>query len=270
MQAWEENRWEPPARSAPVTRVLVGINIAVFVLQMLVGDTASGRLGWMSYYFGLSREGLGSGYVWQVVTYMFLHGGVFHIFANMLVIYFAGSQIERLLGARKMLTIYFLGGIVGGLVQTALSPGLLVGASAAGFAVLIAFTTILPELQMTLLLFFVLPVRLKAKHLALGAFSVSLVFTIFPPGDNVGHVAHLFGCITGWICAQRLGFGKVSTPPPLPDWLLNRSTGQGPREADIDRILNKISLHGMHSLTREERHVLEAGRERIARRSNIR
>lgn len=275
MQAWDESSvWASVRRKTTTTKLLVGINIAVFLLQNFTGDLAPGRLGWMSAYFGLSREGLASGYFWQIVSYMFLHGGTFHILANMLVIYFAGSHIERLLGSRKLLIIYFMGGIVGGLVQAALSPGLLVGASAAGFAILIAFTTILPELQMTLLLFFVVPVQVKAKHLALGAFAISLIFTVFPPGDNVGHVAHLFGCITGWLYARRLGFGERSSaqyPAKSPTHTFGRSAGRAPYPSneEIDRILDKVSLQGLHSLTREERMALEAGREHIVRRPNL-
>ncbi len=273
MQAWEES-FEMAAgrRRVVLTKWLVGINVAVFLLQGVTGDLVPGRLGWMSEVFGLSREGLASGYVWQIVSYMFLHGGVFHIVANMLVIYFAGVQVEGLLGPRRFLMIYFLGGIVGGLVQTVLSPGLLVGASAAGFAVLIAFTTIQPELRLTLLLFFVVPLRVKAKHLALGAFAVSLIFAVFPPGDNVGHLAHLFGCITGWVCVRKMGFGGRRKGGR--GWYAQMIGGSGrpvePTLEEIDRILDKVSRLGMQSLTREERLALEAGRESIIRRPPIR
>ncbi len=287
MNRWQYNQgggnWQtnaPVPREKSVVVKLIIANVVVFVLQMLSGDQEPGKVGWVSYYFGLSRDGLASGYLWQMVTYMFLHAGVLHILANMLIIYFAGRFVERILGPRKFLTVYFIGGILGGLAQIAFSPAYLVGASAAGFAILIVFTAIVPEMQITMLLFFIIPVRLKAKYLALGAFAVSLMFTVFPPGDNVGHLAHLVGCISGWVYAKFLGYGSML--PGREVWDKFRGPPGGPKpppvrdarftmvDKDIDAILDKISKHGMQSLTPEERQMLEKEREKIVKRSSVR
>ncbi len=287
MNSWQYNQgydsWQtnpPVPRNQSVVVKLVIANVVVFILQMFAGDLQANGLGWISYYFGLSRDGLASGYLWQLVTYMFLHAGVIHILANMLIIYFAGRFLERVIGPKKFLMLYIIGGVAGGLAQIAFSPAILVGASAAGFACLIAFTTIMPELQLTMLLFFIIPVRMKAKYMALGAFAVSLLFTIFPPGDNVGHLAHLVGCVAGWVYARFLGYGnklplggvfdtlksksKTSARPPVKDAKFTTV------ENEIDPILDKISKHGMQSLTPEERRILEKGREKIVKRSSVR
>ena len=100
----------------------------------------------------------------------------------MLLLYFAGREVEALLGPKHFLAIYFGGGLAGSLMQWAMQPldAPLVGASACVLAALIAFTTILPELEITCLLFFVIPVRLKAKYLAQAVMAISLFFILIP------------------------------------------------------------------------------------------
>jgi len=264
--------WQPPRR--PVVKTLVFINIGVFVLQIIFNDLDARELGRFSQIFGLSRDGMASGYLWQPLTYMFLHGSFFHIFANMLIIWFAGRNLEQIIGPKNFLIVYFAGGLLGGVAQLATSTGTVVGASAAGFAVLIAFTTILPELELTLLLFFILPIRMKAKYLAYAAFGISLLFVLFPPGDGIGHAAHLAGCVVGYLYARRLGHGRRS---PIERIAIEKRAERARREnmppdefisAEIDPILEKISLHGIHSLTRAERQILERGREKIASKTS--
>ncbi len=263
--------WSGASFSA--TRALVIANVVCFVLQLLLEQMVP---GFVDRWLALSRGGLASGFVWQLVTYMFLHGSLLHIVANMLVIYFAGRQVEQILGMRAFLALYFAGGLAGGVAQVIASDGGIVGASAAGFATLLAFTTILPEMEITLLLFFVIPVRMRAKYLAYGAIGISLLFTILPSGDGIGHAAHLAGCLTGYLFARRLGFGR----PLRPERMLAERRAREQRKGDlspeefiseeIDPILEKISRHGMHSLTRQERRTLDRGRERIEQRTRSR
>ena len=122
---------------------------------------------WIERGLALSAPGVRQGFVWQFVTYTFLHGSWFHLLANMVMLYFAGRELEPLLGARHFLLVYFGGGLTGGIAQLVFTKlpldGPLMGASACVLATLIAFTTILPELELTCLLFFVVPVRIKAK-----------------------------------------------------------------------------------------------------------
>lgn len=251
---------------------LVVINIVLFVLQKFADMWAPGVI---EQWFGLSGGAVASGQLWQFFTYMFLHGSLLHLLVNMLTLMFAGREIEALLGPRHLLGLYLGGGLLGGILQLAFTGGsaVLVGASAAVFALLIAFTTIMPETEIMLLLFFILPVRLKAKFLALGLVVLSLFFILTGTGGNIGHFAHLGGALFGWLYAHRLGYGN-------PLWVQryfwekwerkDRQATMSPEEyisAEIDPILDKISREGIHSLTRAERKTLERGREKIDRRT---
>ncbi|MEI8340973.1 MAG: rhomboid family intramembrane serine protease [Verrucomicrobiota bacterium] len=255
-------------RQFSTVAILIGINVGVFIFQWIIGFYAPDLV---SEYLALSGEGVRRGFEWQFVTYMFLHGGFLHLAFNMFTLYFAGREVEVIAGRKHMLGIYFAGGLLGGVAQILLSnPEMhLVGASAGVFAVLIAFTTIYPEMELTLLLFFVIPVRLKAKYLALGLVAVSFLFLGTGAWDGVGHIAHLGGCLAGWLYARQLGFGR---PLRLPQFFyrkrerLERIQRMTPEEyisKEIDPILDKISRDGIHSLTRAERKILEKGREKI-------
>jgi membrane associated rhomboid family serine protease len=253
---------------------LIAANIACFVAQVFAGQ----YLGFpVEAFFALNRSAVLHGFVWQFVTYMFLHGGILHLVLNMLTLYFAGKIVEGNLGARYLLKVYFVGGVIGGFAQFVsvwLTGGAVVGASAGVCAVLFAFTTLFPEAKITALLFFVVPVRLKARHLAIGFVLLSLFFIVTGTGGNVGHLAHLGGCAVGWLITRRHlrrgvpvgapvvsgfgGFGRGRDPGPAPGVFVSPT---------VDAILDKISREGLHSLTPEERRALERGRDEIGRRT---
>ena len=273
----------------PAWVILLAVNVGIFAAQQAAG---LGEQGWMERTLGLSDEGVRQGWVWQFVTCTFLHGGWAHLIANMVLLYFAGREVEALLGTRHFLAIYFCGGIAGSVVQWAFAPlppaGPLMGASASVLAVLIAFTTILPELELTCLLFFVLPVRAKAKYLAyaavwssIGALLIPWAARLAPALESVvalfashnyitAHYAHLAGCVFGWAYVKQLGYGN---PLRIQRYFLEKRLREERRKhmtpgqfihEEIDPILEKISRDGIHSLTRSEKRILEMGREKIA------
>ncbi len=255
---FSRHRWDDLSVSK---RILIAL-VAAFIVQYGL-EAGYPRLG-VERLFSLSRDGLAHGYVWQVVTYMFLHGSLMHLLVNCLGFFFAGREVEAICGPRHFLRIFFLGGIIGGLVQLAVGPANieLVGASGGVCAVLLAFTTLAPDREIAALLFFVIPVRMKAKWLGRAVILLSLGFAIFGGQGNIGHMAHLGGAVVGWAYVRRLGYGL-----PLRVWR------RGPRKpsphyvsSEIDAILDKIALEGIHSLTPEERRALERGREALARR----
>jgi len=243
---------------------------------------------WLERALGLSGDGIRHGFFWQFFTYTFLHGNFMHLFTNMLLLYFAGREVEALVGARHFLTIYFGGGFVGALAQltmTSLPPDApLIGASGCVFAVLIAFTTILPELELTCLLFFVIPIRIRARNLALLMVGLSLAFILVPYLNHLGnnavdllsqgpvkiaHFAHLGGCLFGWLYVKQLGYGN---PWRIQKYFLEKRQQEERRRhmtaeqfivQEIDPILEKISRDGIQSLTRRERRILHMGREKI-------
>jgi len=179
-------------RGLSAVYLLVAANVAVFLLQTLLFSVG------IEEVFGLSREGLMRGMVWQPVTYQFLHANLFHLLANMLGLWFAGKILEGILGKVRFVAFYLVCGIVGGLLQIALSPGpMLVGASGAVCGVVAAFSAMYPEMPITAVLFFVIPVHLRAKWLGIGILVVSVVLIVTGLGGNIGNAAHLGGALTG-------------------------------------------------------------------------
>ncbi len=265
-------------RRPSLVTILVAVNVAVFVLQTLGNAFDRGQI---EHWLALSSEGIRSGYAWQFLSYMFLHGdpavptsGTIHLVVNMLTLFFAGREVEAIVGPKHLLGIYFGGGLLGGVAQIALTHATtpLVGSSAGVCAVLLAFTTILPEIEITTLLFFIIPVRLKGKYLAFGFVAISLICVATGALSGIGHIAHLGGCLVGWLYVKQLGFGH---PMRIQRYLFEKRERAARMERmspeqfiseEIDPILDKISREGIHSLTRAERKILERGREKIATR----
>lgn len=208
-------------RDSPVTFVLFGINLAFFLTEEILRFFCDSSL---FPVMALSREGLLEGAWWQLLTHAFLHGNLFHLVVNMVALWFTGPILEELLGGGRYLLLYFGGILFGGLLQTFANPGSvdLVGASGAVCALLVGFATLLPRLEITALIFFVIPVRMKAATLGWMIVVTSLFFWIFGIEKEIGHLAHLGGAIAGFlICLtyRKLGLIKrlAAIPPPLPE-----------------------------------------------------
>ena len=200
-------RWSPPQRVALLS--LIGINLAIFVVQEVLQANAP---GFIAQYLGLSYRGIDQAYAWQFFSAMFLHAGVFGFAANIFILYFVGRDLESILGQKHFLYL-FLGGVIGGeLGHLFLMPSttVLLAASGGVAAVLVAFAVILPELEIADPLFFVLPVKLKAKYLGCALVALGVVLLVLGRGGVVGHSAWLGGATVGWLYAHLLGFGRPS------------------------------------------------------------
>ena len=247
---------------------LIGTNLGVFVAQLFL-DTY--QPGFVRDYLALSNRGIHDAYAWQFVTAMFLHAGPWHLLGNMLILYFLGRDLESILGQRHFLYLYLAGAIGGELGHLFLLPSdtVLFAASGGVAAVLIAYATILPELELTAITFFVVPLRLKAKHLAFGLIVLALVLVYINRTGTVSHSAYLGGCAAGWLYAHLLGFGQPSFLQRI--LRQRRATAERYRHMtaeqfiaeEIDPVLEKISRTGMESLTRAERRVLAKAREKV-------
>lgn len=248
---------------------LIGVNIASFMAQLFL-DTY--QPGFVREYLGLSDRGVSAAYGWQFFTAIFLHEGSWHLIGNTLVLYLLGRDVESIIGQRQFLQLYLAGAVTGELGHLFLMPAasVLFAASGGAIAVLVAYATILPELELTSMIFLVLPVRLKAKYLAYGAFALALWGVTLDRNGAVAHSAYLGGAVAGWFYAHLLGFGRAS--------ILQRALRQRRAEADrlramtpdqfiseeVDPILDKISREGLQSLTRGERRTLAQAQEKIA------
>ncbi|HEY1589893.1 MAG TPA: rhomboid family intramembrane serine protease [Rhodanobacter sp.] len=183
----------------PVTRNLLIANIAVFLLQQVMGDV-------IVQYFALWPLGSGRFDAWQIVTSAFLHGGYAHILFNMFALYMFGGAIERTLGAREFTIYYFVCAIVASLLQLAVlwffppaEYGPTLGASGAIFGLLLAFGMMYPH-EKVMLMF--LPIPMPAWLFVTGYAVVELTMGVtgFEPG--VAHFAHLGGMLGGIVLIQ--------------------------------------------------------------------
>jgi Uncharacterized membrane protein (homolog of Drosophila rhomboid) len=264
-------RWTQQQQVALVA--LISTNVGIFIAQMLLRNYDP---DFVRNYLALSERGINEAYAWQFFSAMFLHAGPWHLLGNMLVLYLLGRDLESILGQRHFLYLYLAGSFAGELGHLFLMPSdcVLFAASGGVAAILVAYATVLPELELTSMIFFVVPLRLKAKHLAYTVAAISLVFLFLDRSGTVIHSACLGGCTAGWIYAHLLGFGRPS--------LVQRFLQQRRSEADrlqrmsseqfiaeeIDPLLDKISRAGIGSLTRGERRKLARAREKIAGPAN--
>jgi len=196
--------------STPAVRGLVIANVVVFLFQWLSQSLAQVRI---ERLFGLvPYEVVHHLFLWQLATYMFLHGGFWHIAFNMLVLWMFGTELESLWGTKRFLRFYLISGIGGGILTTLVTPNsyvVTVGASGAIFGLIAAYGLLFPD--RVILLYFILPIR--AKYMAL----ILLILTYLtsgPGGGGVAHLAHLGGAIFGWLYLRgprlpRLRFGNA-------------------------------------------------------------
>ena len=251
MRTATQDSYGNPTEMTFGVQMLIFANIAAYVIEYLL-------------HFPLSRFGaLQANWwehlaVWQLLTYQFIHQGFWHLFANMMGLYFLGPETERALGTNRFFALYFLSGILGGLGWSLLSPyGSCVGASGAIFGVLGAYAALYPNRELILIFLPFVPIKAWLFVLLLGAYE--FMHTLAGPGGHVANAAHLSGGIVGYIFATIIG---------RPDLLHKLKEKFRPREkppvsrAEIDRILDKAAQQGMHSLTSYERDLLKrAGKQ---------
>jgi len=259
-------RWTP--RQRVVLLSLIGVNFAVFVAQqfLLAYQPAA-----VTEYLGLSYRGIDRAYAWQFFSAMFLHAGVFSFAGSMIVLYFIGRDVESIVGQKHFLYLYLaglLGGEVGHLFLMPATTTLLAAPGGVA-AVVVAFATILPELELTQSLFFIPAAKLKAKYFGSALFAIGLVLVVFDREGVVSHSAFLGGGAVGWLYAHLLGFGR----PSLVQRVVRRRRIEGERRRqmsldefiaeEIDPVLEKISRSGFGSLTRRERRALAEARDKM-------
>jgi membrane associated rhomboid family serine protease len=268
-------------RQSAYYRPRVSFTVALLIVNAIVFLIECATCGYpplfsTGNYFALSVEGLKQGFVWQLLTYQFMHAGLLHIFLNCWVIYVFGHEIEETLGPQKFLALFLTSGVVGGLLQSAAGwiwplhfGGAVVGASAGAFGLVAAFAILFPERELTMLLFFIVPIRLSAKALLIFSAILALLGIAFPI-SNIANAAHLGGMLTGVFFALQFSRGGwprwqfPSNSTPSRKSQNNLSTDEFVK-SEVDPILDKISAHGIQSLTAHEREVLEKARAKMAK-----
>jgi len=287
----------------------MGLSWTVMLLIALVVVFAAEAIA--EAYMGLSLKQYGTlsksvwqkGWVWQLVTFQFLHGSFPHLFFNGLGLWMFGRPIEAAFGGRRMLGLWIAGGLFGGLLQLGISAAFplqfssdVVGASAGLMTFLAIFCRLEPDARILLAL--VVPV--PARFLFYFSVGVALFYTVVPSRDGVAHAAHLGGLLFGWFWVQvgyHRGEGlwerlseawqrwnqqrqtRRATAGAAQGRILKPSFRSGSAQAptrelsdaefiarEVDPILEKIARDGIASLNAAERQTLEAARQKVTRR----
>ncbi|HBF04735.1 MAG TPA: rhomboid family intramembrane serine protease [Prevotella sp.] len=206
-----------------VTKNLLIVNVAVFVASYFFGKDVSGESllnNWLGLHFFMASDF----HIYQLFTYMFMHGGFEHILFNMFALWMFGCVVERVWGPKKFLFYYIVCGVGAGLFQEAaqyvtyvvkdlgaydfvntgvaripmgeyLNLWTTVGASGAIYAILLAFGMIYPNERIFI---FPIPIPIKAKYFVMGYAVIELGSAMFTSGDGVAHIAHLGGMVFGF------------------------------------------------------------------------
>ncbi len=270
---------------------LILINVAVFLVMMLLW-VPSEIFGFQNFYNIIYKQfsippGISEflSRPWTILTYAFMHGGIFHILFNMLFLYWFGRLFIEYLGSDKLVAVYVLGALAGAVFYllaynsipfyVSNQPSGMVGASAAVLAIVVATATLLPDYTFFLLLLG--PVRIK--YIAAFVVISSYIGSI---GSNAGgNLAHLGGAFIGFVYTKQLQAGvnwggwitltldwikglfkakpkvKVSyRNQEYQEYRKASKPNQGITQAEIDAILDKISAGGYESLTKDEKEKL--------------
>jgi membrane associated rhomboid family serine protease len=282
-------------KMTPAVQWLIAVNVGVFFLQVTLfgGNSVFAALGLDPSRFPAEW--------WTIVTYMFVHGGLWHIAFNMLSLWMFGPRIENIWGARSF-TYFFLWCGIGGAIAHLLFRGDagLVGASAAVMGVLLAYALRWPDEEVYV--FGVLPMKTRWLVVWLALINLAMGISSSKGGSGIGWFAHLGGLAFGWIYLRVSAFGGldnfrrwVSPVPDEPEDFRGTVPRRVPRNRDraegidevvaksnavaaksaravvlprpdketlqsserLDMVLDKISKHGIESLTSEEQAVLD-------------
>lgn len=249
---------EPPRRFrvsfgfgwTTTVKALIALNVAAFIATLAAARLAPEfNVGeWLGMFAPKFRNGA----YWQPITYMFLHGGLWHLLGNMLGLYFFAGPVEAKLGRWSFLAMYFACGVAGAMLSLIQPTVPVIGASGGVFGVLIAFAVLNPDAR--ILLMMVIPIR--ARTLAIGYALLTVVNLLGAQADGIAHWAHLGGIAVGFAWVKAIpGWRRLADfwSGKRERWEANRSEAE---DAELDRILAKVHSEGITALTNQERDFL--------------
>ncbi|MFQ5956309.1 MAG: rhomboid family intramembrane serine protease [Candidatus Brocadiales bacterium] len=271
------NQWYTPefgmsfgSKWTRAIKILISVNVGIFILQLLFFSISTQWSG------GKPVEGMGLGYpdpftklfwfyppdtfgnlwLWQLFSYTFLHSiyDPWHLIINMFALWMFGADVERTMGTKRFLTLYFTAGVFSALLSTVLgSNSPILGASGAIFAVEVAFAMFFPEATIILFIF-----PIKARHLVMIFAGITALNCLLPSGGNIAYYAHLGGLLYGFLF--------VRYEPRLWDMVAVWQAKQREREIresvevrrKVDMILEKVARAGIENLTKNELEFLQS------------
>lgn len=250
-------------------RTLITINVAIFFLQLFFGNALINAFAffpdWQTALFQ----------PWRAFTYMFLHGGAFHLIFNMLWLWWMGRSVEETLGPRTFSVIYLGAGLGGALLYIIAAPILgfnpVIGASGAVYGIMVSFAMLYPKMPIML---FLLP-PIQARYLVAGLIALDMLF--LGAADGTARIVHLAGAGIGYLLMRAHTRGQDLSRWILPIeqfWyrvkgLYTKQKSQPKNknmysvsdvevidetdQSELDEILEKISKKGYDGLTKEEK-----------------
>lgn len=180
-------------RTTPVVLNLIIINALVYFVQAMFDgpeEIISQKIALFPYDTSYFKP-------YQIVTFMFAHGGIFHLLFNMFALWMFGTMLERVWGPKRFLIFYLACGLASGVAQLILEHNPAVGASGAIMGLFAAFAYLFPNTE---LIIFPIPVPVKAKYAVALLAAFDLFGGVYPAaGGNIAHFAHLGGLVMGFI-----------------------------------------------------------------------
>ena len=279
---------------------LIALNVAIYFVQLTVLDPTDVQLA-----LGFQKNNLGHQW-WTIGTYMFVHGGFWHLALNMYTLWLFGPRVEWRWSTREFLRFYLFCGLGGWFAHLVFAgTTVLIGASAAVFGVMLAYATLWPDEQV--FVFGVIPTTVRWLVIFVGALNIVGGIATMDGRGGVAYLAHVGGLVAGWLYLRtiaavnlgrlRQGVSPVpdepeeSPPRAVPKALprsrarerehiddvvarsnamvakhaTSRRTSRGvqPEHAALDKVLDKISAHGLESLTGAERNLLNEASKRL-------
>lgn len=267
---------------------IIGLNLVVFVLQNILNKDS------FSHLFAFTHDSLTNGFIWAPITYAFLHStsGPFHVLMNMLGVFFLGRMLLPVIGQKRFVQLYLGSAVVGGLLWYAVSfisgSGAVIGASGAVLGLLTMFACLSPDKEIQILLFFVIPVRVKPKYIVWISLFIGGVGMLFSEmardGSATAHSAHLGGMLGGYLFYK---FIYLKNPHDTGDLNISipkifrkptsKTSAAGYRynvnvptrkdlKNEVDRILDKINSSGFGALSTEEKRILDEAKDILRKR----
>lgn len=242
-------------------RALLILNAVVFALQFISHTFLS--YPYIENLFALNSAKVSQLWIWQILTYSFLHGDFFHLLLNMLPLWMFGSELENFWGSEIFLKFYLfacsMGGILTYVVNFWWNQGIVLGAPGGIYGLLVAYAMIWPNREILFMMIF----PLKAKYFV----GIIMLLILFSQGKgNVAHMAHLGGAIGGFLFVQYYEMFRnlFSWNFSISRSIQRRKMKKYQEEMElrlhakekVDELLEKISRTGMNSLSRKEKKFL--------------
>lgn len=232
-----------------ITRCLIGLSFAGYVLEL-------GFRSKLNFFFGIVPLKITQNlYLWQFVTYIFIHSNFLHFLFNAFMLWMFGPIIESDFGPKRFLRYFLVTGIGAGIFTVLFSynsPVPVIGASGAIYGLLIAFAVLHPE--QTVRFYFLFP--MTSRQMVIFFVVLEFVLSFSGPNSGISNISHLGGMASGYLYLKSVGIFKLLKDSNVLR-IVDEKTAPADNEIQVDEILEKISKKGTDSLTWKERQILK-------------